>query len=193
MQRLDLVQGAEPVMLAPGEEAAGRMQIRRPRVPVADRHGEEFKKPCCRGIAGVGNGRRHHDRRRDRARQSRRIGSRNDGQLLVRIRFALGRDASSLSEWVGGPLGPDGLGCVWPTLVGGRCAVATSRARFCRFFGTLTGHRRASLREPCAVFLRPRRQERIVSLCSRPWSRVSIRLELCPGRAAKTAGSRLSI
>jgi hypothetical protein len=64
---------------------------------------------------------------------------------------------------------PDGFGCVWPALVGGRCGLAASRAWFGRFFGTLTGHRCARLCKQGVVFLRPRLQERIVSLCSMPW------------------------
>jgi hypothetical protein len=52
MQRLDLVEGTKLVMVAPGEETTGRMQIRRPGILVADGHGEEFEEPFRRGVAG---------------------------------------------------------------------------------------------------------------------------------------------
>jgi hypothetical protein len=85
MQRFDFIQGAEPVMLAPGKEPAGRVKIRRPGVLVADGHGEEFQKPFRRGVAGVGDDRRHHCRGRQRRDQSRGLGGGNDGQFVVWI------------------------------------------------------------------------------------------------------------
>jgi hypothetical protein len=87
VQRLDLVQGAELVMRAPGEETTGRMQIGGSRVLVADGHGEEFEEPFRRGVAGIGDDRRHHDGRGDGARKPRQLGGRDDGQFAARIRF----------------------------------------------------------------------------------------------------------
>ena len=89
MQRLDVGELAELVMLAPGEEPADRMQVGRPRVLVADGGGEEFQEAAGRVVAGVGDDRRHDDRGRDGTRDPHRLVGRDDGQLLAVIRFAL--------------------------------------------------------------------------------------------------------
>ena len=68
-------------MLAPSEELAGRMQIRHPRVLVPDGDGEEFEEAFCRGVAGVGDDRRHDDLGRDGAGDPYRLVGRNDDQL----------------------------------------------------------------------------------------------------------------
>jgi hypothetical protein len=87
MQRLDLVQCAEPVTVAPGEEPAGRVQIRCPRVPVADGHGEEFQEPTRGMLAGVGDDRRYDHGSRDRGDGARWLG---DGHLAAWVRFSPG-------------------------------------------------------------------------------------------------------
>ena len=51
---------ADAVMLAPGEESANRMQVRRSGVLVADGGGEEFQKAPGRVLAGGGDQHRHH-------------------------------------------------------------------------------------------------------------------------------------
>jgi hypothetical protein len=94
VQWLDLIQCAEFVMLAPGEEPAGCVEIRRPRVLVADGHGEEFEEAFRRSVAGVGDDRRHHDRRRDGAGGFSRTVGQDDGQLAVGIWFGLGHGIS---------------------------------------------------------------------------------------------------
>jgi hypothetical protein len=90
VQRLDVGELAEPVMLAPGEEPVDRMEVGRPRVPVADGGGEELQEALRGGIAGVGDDRRHDDGCGDRGRDLRRLGGRRDGQRTVRIRIGFG-------------------------------------------------------------------------------------------------------
>ena len=59
MQRLDVGELAELVVLAPGEEPADGMQVGRPGVLVADGGGEEFQEAARGVLAGVGDDRRH--------------------------------------------------------------------------------------------------------------------------------------
>ena len=75
VQRLDIGEAAELVVLAPGEEAAGRMQIGRTGVLVADSGGEEFQEAASGGVTGVGDDRRHDDGRRDTSGDPRGLGA----------------------------------------------------------------------------------------------------------------------
>ena len=59
MQRLDIGDLVELVMIAPGEEPYGRVIVRQPRVLVADRGGEEFKEATRGLVAGLGDHARH--------------------------------------------------------------------------------------------------------------------------------------
>jgi len=81
MQRLDIGELAELVMLAPGEEPAGGMQVGCPGVAVADGGGEEFEEAAGGLLAGVGDHRRHDDGSRDGGGDPRCLGGRDDGQL----------------------------------------------------------------------------------------------------------------
>ena len=87
MQRLDVGELTELVMLAPGEEPADGMQIGHAGVLVADGRGEEFQEAAGRVVAGVGDDRRHDDRGRDGGGDPRRLGGRDDGQLAGLVWF----------------------------------------------------------------------------------------------------------
>ena len=63
MHRLDVGELAELVALAPGEEAPAGVEVGRAGVLVVDRDGEEFQEAARRRVAGVGDDRRHDDRR----------------------------------------------------------------------------------------------------------------------------------
>ncbi len=58
MQRLDIGELAEPMLVAPGEEAGRSPVIGKPRVVVADGRGEEFEEAAGGVVAGVGDERR---------------------------------------------------------------------------------------------------------------------------------------
>jgi hypothetical protein len=89
VKRLDVGELAQLVMLAPGEEPAHGMQIRRAGVPVADGRGEEFQEAARRSVAGVGDDRRHDDGCRDPGRDPHRPLGRDDGQLAAGFWFGL--------------------------------------------------------------------------------------------------------
>ncbi len=61
MQRLDIGNFADLVLIDPGEEPHGGAVIGLPCVLVADGGGEEFQKAARGLFAGVGNHARHHD------------------------------------------------------------------------------------------------------------------------------------
>ena len=67
MERLDIGELADAVLIEPGEERAHGAVIGHARVLVADRGGEEFEKAAGGMIAGIGD----HDRHRHRAVQGR--------------------------------------------------------------------------------------------------------------------------
>ena len=87
MQRLDVGELADLVLLAPGEEPADGRHVGHARVPVADGGGEELQKPPGRVLAGIGDDAGHHDGGRSRERNT---GGPADGQLAGRIRVGLG-------------------------------------------------------------------------------------------------------
>ena len=62
MERLDIGEVADTVLVEPGEERAHGPVIGHARVLVADRGGEEFEKAARGVIAGIGDHRRHRDR-----------------------------------------------------------------------------------------------------------------------------------
>jgi len=80
MQRLDISELADLVVLAPGEEPADSRHIGRAGVPVADGGGEEFEKALGRMLAGIGDHHRHHHGARGR---NGGCGRPNDGQLAA--------------------------------------------------------------------------------------------------------------
>ena len=59
MQRLDIGDFADLVLVAPGEEPTAGPVIRHARILVPDRRGEEFQEPARRLVAGVGDDARH--------------------------------------------------------------------------------------------------------------------------------------
>ncbi len=61
VQRLDVGDLAEPVMVAPGEEPDAGMIIRHAGVFVADGGGEEFEEAAGGLVAGGGDDARHQD------------------------------------------------------------------------------------------------------------------------------------
>jgi hypothetical protein len=98
VQRLDIGELADLVMVAPGEEPADRMQIRRPGVPVAGGGGEEFQEALRRRVAGIGDDHRHDDRGCDRAGDPPGLGGRDDGQLTAGFRVGV-RHGFSVTFW----------------------------------------------------------------------------------------------
>jgi hypothetical protein len=62
MERLDIGEIADSVLVKPGEERAHGAVISHPGVLVADRGGEEFEKAAGGMIAGIGDHHRHRDR-----------------------------------------------------------------------------------------------------------------------------------
>ncbi len=60
VQRLDIGELADPVLLAPGEESADGGHVGRAGVPVADGRGEEFGEAAGRAFAGIGDDAGHH-------------------------------------------------------------------------------------------------------------------------------------
>ena len=83
MQRLDIGDLADLVMVAPGEEPRGSPVIRHAGVFVADGGGEEFEEAAGGFVAGGGDHARHQDvvARGDRER----FGLRNDDLLFHAI------------------------------------------------------------------------------------------------------------
>ncbi len=67
VQRLDIGEVADLVMIAPGEEPDAGMIIRHAGVFVADGGGEELEEAAGGLVAGGGDHARHDDRRRDRS------------------------------------------------------------------------------------------------------------------------------
>ena len=63
VERFEIVECSELVLVAPAEEPHHGAVIGRPRVPVADGGGEEFEDPAHGLVAGIGDDRRHHARR----------------------------------------------------------------------------------------------------------------------------------
>jgi hypothetical protein len=61
VERLDIGDLADLVLIAPGEEAHGGVVTGMPRVLVADGGGEEFQKAARGLVAGFGDHARHHD------------------------------------------------------------------------------------------------------------------------------------
>ncbi len=59
MQRLDIGDLADLVIIAPGEEPTARPIIGHAGILVPDRRGEEFQEPARRPIAGGGDDARH--------------------------------------------------------------------------------------------------------------------------------------
>jgi hypothetical protein len=55
MQRLDIGELADLVLLAPGEEPTDRGHVGGPGVPVADGGGEECQEPVSGMLAGIGD------------------------------------------------------------------------------------------------------------------------------------------
>ena len=80
VQRLDIGEAAELVVLAPGEEAADRMQIGRTGVLVADSGGEEFQEAARGLVAGGRDNTGHQDA--VAGRDSQGLGRRNLDILL---------------------------------------------------------------------------------------------------------------
>ena len=80
VQRLDVGELTDAVVLAPGEEFSHRMQVGRAGVPIADGSGEEFQEAARRVVAGVGDDRRHDDRGRDGGGDFPRTGGRDDAE-----------------------------------------------------------------------------------------------------------------
>jgi hypothetical protein len=78
VQRLDIGELAQVVVLSPGEEPAGGMEVSRPRVLVADRGREELEETTHCVLTGVGDDPRHDHGGRRRGNGSGRSG---DGQL----------------------------------------------------------------------------------------------------------------
>ena len=74
VDRLDVDELDDAVLLEPGEEMAGGPVIGHPGVLVADVGGEEFEEPARRMIAGIGDRRRHGERAAQRRRLDRRRG-----------------------------------------------------------------------------------------------------------------------
>jgi len=62
MERLDIGEIADTVLVEPSEERAHRAVIGHVRVLVADRGGEELEKAASGMIAGIGDHDRHWDR-----------------------------------------------------------------------------------------------------------------------------------
>ena len=85
MEGFDILQAAEPVLVAPFEEPGAGPVVSHAGVLVADRRGEEFEEAACRAIAGIGDDRGHDDRRRDTRGDPRSPGGRDHGQILVRF------------------------------------------------------------------------------------------------------------
>ena len=86
VQRLDIGDLADMVLVAPGEEPHGGAIIGHAGVLVADRRGEEFQEPARGLVAGVGDHARHDDRRREGRGDFQRRCTLDDGQLASRIR-----------------------------------------------------------------------------------------------------------
>ena len=85
MQRLDISDFTNGVMITPGEEPHDGVIVSRARVLVADRRGEEFEEAARGLLAGVGDHSRHDDRRGDGRGDFQRLGILDDGQLAGRI------------------------------------------------------------------------------------------------------------
>ena len=69
MERLDIVEFADAVLLEPGEERTDGPVIGHARIVVLDRGGEETEETACRPVTGIGDHRRDDERtaeRRDR-------------------------------------------------------------------------------------------------------------------------------
>jgi hypothetical protein len=98
VQRLDVGKLADAAVLATGEEPPDGMQIGRAGVLVADSGGEEFQELARRLVAGVGDDRRHDDRRGDACGDPRLLGARDDGQLAVGFRLGGGHGFSVHSD-----------------------------------------------------------------------------------------------
>ena len=61
VQRLDISDAADPMLVAPAEKIANRPVGRHAGVLVADRGGEELEEPARGLVAGVGDDTWHHD------------------------------------------------------------------------------------------------------------------------------------
>jgi len=85
VQRLDVGELADAVVLAPGEEPAGGMQVGRAGVLVADVGGKEFQEAAGSLVAAVGDDRRHDNGRGDGGGDPRHLGAGNNGQLAARL------------------------------------------------------------------------------------------------------------
>jgi hypothetical protein len=89
VQRLDVGQLADLVLLAPGEEPAGGRHVGHACVPVTDGGGEELQEAPRRMLAGIGDDAGHHSTRG----QDRNTGGPADGQLAGWVRVDLGEVA----------------------------------------------------------------------------------------------------
>jgi hypothetical protein len=81
MERLDIDEPADAVLLEPGEERAHGPVIGHARVVVVDRGGEKIEEPACRSITGIGDHRRHDKRTVQCRRRDRRRGLDNRRQV----------------------------------------------------------------------------------------------------------------